>query len=295
MIARVLSAFLAALFLGTGSLGMALSLPSLPSLPFSLPSVHLPAAVERWLWNPRERTNTAIADYRKGDKESRERAAKEADAALRLAPADPTVQYDTGTIRLGAGNSKNASKEAAKLLAQAVKANVPGLAGAASYNLGNAHLKAEDFDRAIAAYEQALKIDPANRDAKWNLELAWRQRSDRKQTPGPGGAQGSQGGGGNAAQSPGNDQQSQQQNGSSTADPGKSQQQAGGAANQPGAQGQPQPRPGDQPLPQFKNQPDMSAAEAAALLESVENLERQQRRAQAAQRAQRRAVKGRDW
>ncbi len=278
MISRLLSVLLL-----SGSLGMAFSLP------FPLPSFHLPQAVEKWLWNPRERTNAAISDYRKGDKESRQRAAAEADTALRLAPGDPRVQYDDGTIHLGEGNSK----EAAKALSQAVKSAGPDLAEAASYNLGNAHLAAGDFDPAIAAYQQALRIDPADKNAKWNLELALRQRSDHP-AKGSNGAQGSQGGGGSSSPKPGNDQQSQQQNPSAAADPGKSPQQAGGNLN-PGGQGQPQPRPGDQPLPQFRNQPDMSAAEAAALLESVENLERQQRRAQAAQHAQRRAAKGRDW
>ncbi len=292
MIGRLLSALVSALLLA-GSLGMALPFP------FSLPSFHLPTAVERWLWNPRERTDSAIsaiADAKRGDKESRKRAVAEADTALRLAPDDPVVQYDAGTVHLAAGDQR----EAAKILAKAVKAagssgvNRPGLAGAASYNLGNARLADEDFDGAIAAYQQALRIEPGNPAAKWNLELAERQRTD-KQMKGPSGAKGGQGGGGNASKSPGDDQQSQQKNGSSSADPGKSQQQAGGNSDRTGAQGQPQPRPGDQPLPQFRNQPDMSAAEAAALLESVENLERQQRRAQAAQRAQRRAVKGRDW
>ena len=293
MIGRSLSALFSSLLLA-GSLGMALPFP------FSLPSFHLPTAVERWLWNPRERTNLAIADAKRGDKESRKRAVGEADTALRLAPDDPVVQYDAGTVHLAAGDQR----EAAKILAKAAigSANAagsagtagPGLAGAASYNLGNARLADEDFDGAIAAYQQALRIEPGNPAAKWNLELAERQRTD-KQMKGPSGAKGGQGGGGNASKSPGDDQQSQQKNGSSSADPGKSQQQAGGNSDRTGAQGQPQPRPGDQPLPQFRNQPDMSAAEAAALLESVENLERQQRRAQAAQRAQRRAVKGRDW
>jgi len=294
MIGRLFSSLLLA-----GTLGMALPFP------FSLPAFHLPTAVERWLWNPRERTNLAIADAKRGDKESRKRAVGEADTALRLAPDDPVVQYDAGTVHLTAGDQREAAKILAKAAKTANAANAanaagsagagrPGLAGAASYNLGNAHLANKNFDGAIAAYQQALRAEPANPAAKWNLELAERQRTDQ-QMKGPSGAKGGQGGGENASKSPGNDQQSQQKNGSSSADPGKSQQQAGGNSDRTGAQGQPQPRPGDQPLPQFRNQPDMSAAEAAALLESVENLERQQRRAQAAQRAQRRAVKGRDW
>jgi tetratricopeptide (TPR) repeat protein len=285
MIGRLLSVLLSSLFLA-GSLGMAF-----PSLPFPGSLFHLPAAVERWLYNPREQINAAIADSRKGDKESRKQAAAEADTALRLAPGDPMVQYDAGTVHLGAGDRRGA----AKMLEQAAKSGRPDLAGAASYNLGNAHLADENFDRAIAAYQQALRVNPVDSNAKWNLELALRQRTDKQQMKGPSGSKGGQGGGGTPSQNPGKDQQSQKQNGSSSSDPGKNQQPSGGASERAGAEGQPQPRPGDQPLPQFRNQPDMSAAEAAALLESVENLERQQRRAQAAQRANRRAVKGKDW
>ena len=68
------------------------------------------------------------------------------------------------------------------------------------------------------------------------------------------------------------------------------------AQPQPG-QGQPQ-KPGegqDARLPQFRNQPDMNAQEAASVLSAVENLERQQRRDQAAKRARQQSAKGKDW
>ena len=68
------------------------------------------------------------------------------------------------------------------------------------------------------------------------------------------------------------------------------------AKPQPG-QGQPL-KPGegqDARLPQFRNQPDMNAQEAAAVLSAVENLERQQRRDQAAHRARQQSAKGKDW
>jgi Ca-activated chloride channel family protein len=285
-----MSARLAAL---VPTLLLAGSLPAaLPSLPFHLPTPHLPAVIERWLWNPRAEANAAISDVQQKDKASRQRALREADTASRLAPDDPLIQYDAGTVHLTAGDSRGAAgllDRAAKGLAQAG----PDLATAASYNQGNAHLAESDFDRAIAAYRQALRAEPADPNAKWNLELALRQRQDKMQMKGPLGSRGGSGGGNTPAPSPGNDQQGRKDNG--TPDPGPSRQPAGGEANRAGGQGQPQPRPGDQPLPQFKNQPDMTATEAAALLESVENLERQQRRAQAAQRAERRAVKGKDW
>lgn len=40
------------------------------------------------------------------------------------------------------------------------------------YNLGNAYFKLNDVPRAILNYEKALKIDPNNEDAAYNLSLA---------------------------------------------------------------------------------------------------------------------------
>jgi len=59
------------------------------------------------------------------------------------------------------------------------------------FNLGNAFLRADEdaegqgdhLRRSIAAYEEALRIDPGDQEAKWNLELALRRRGD---TDGPG-------------------------------------------------------------------------------------------------------------
>ncbi len=58
-----------------------------------------------------------------------------------------------------------------------------------SYNLGNAAVRlAEDatdavkdslLDDAVSAYEDALRLDPHDRDAKWNLEIALRRRGER--------------------------------------------------------------------------------------------------------------------
>ena len=58
-----------------------------------------------------------------------------------------------------------------------------------AYNLGNAAVRsAEDatgpakdslLDTAVAAYEDALRLDPRDRDAKWNLEIALRRRGER--------------------------------------------------------------------------------------------------------------------
>lgn len=58
-----------------------------------------------------------------------------------------------------------------------------------SYNLGNAAVRsAEDaidpvkdslLEEAVSAYEDALRLDPHDRDAKWNLEIALRRRGEQ--------------------------------------------------------------------------------------------------------------------
>ncbi len=258
-----------------------LALPSFPWQP------HLPDWIERWMYNPRERTERSIEAYRKGRAQE---AVGPADTAARLAPSDPTVQYDDGTVHLGAGDSR----QAASLLEKAANGVEPELSPAAHYNLGNARLAAGDADGAVEAYKEALREQPGNQDAKHNLELALREAQKQKMG-GRGNPSGSRGhqkqnqqpsnqqGQGNPQQKPGNQSQGAQQQ----AQPQQGQ----------GEQGQPQ-RPGegqDDRLPQFRNQPDMSAREAASVLAAVENLERQQRRDQAARRARQRAARGKDW
>ncbi|MCB1009292.1 MAG: hypothetical protein KDB94_10395, partial [Acidobacteria bacterium] len=50
-----------------------------------------------------------------------------------------------------------------------------------------------------------------------------------------------------------------------------------------------------QPPPQFKDQEDMTAEQAAALLQAVEDLERQQRRERALDQARKKAKVEKDW
>ncbi len=53
------------------------------------------------------------------------------------------------------------------------------------YNLGNAYYKSKRLGLAIWAYEKALKIDPRNEDAKFNLEFATLQTEDKIEQPDP--------------------------------------------------------------------------------------------------------------
>jgi len=56
---------------------------------------------------------------------------------------------------------------------QALKTANDALAANAWYNLGNGHFDAKQWEQAIEAYRQALRLTPDDADAKHNLELAF--------------------------------------------------------------------------------------------------------------------------
>ncbi len=265
------------------------ALPSLGDLPWASA---LPDWAERWLWNPRERTGRAIEAWEAKDPA---KAAAAAATALRLAPDDPRVQFNAGTTELGA---RHAGKSA-KLLEQAVRFAPPDLAPAAWYNLGNARLAAGDAAGAVEAFKQSLRRAPGDADAKHNLEIALREREReqmRMKQPQEGSRGDRQDPKNDSNQSGGGDpSQPQDQRTSDANDPGRDRQKGQPAPPQQAGPRPAQPGQGQQPLPQFRNQKDMNAQEAAALLQAVENLERQQRRKQAAQRAAQRGAQEKDW
>lgn len=251
----------------------------------------LPQSVERWLWNPRERTEKAMAAAREGRPDE---ALVAIDAALRLAPDDPRVNYDAGTLHLAAGDARGALEP----LARAAQAAPPDLAAAAWYNLGGARLAAGDAAGAVEALKEALRRAPSDLATKHNLELALAEREQEKRrwkSPREGdrgdregkGESSPKGGGAGANDTSGDSGQTQGQN------------------PKVGPDGKPQP--GDSPQaagdsksraripPRFRDQPDMTAAQAEAILRAVENLERTERQKLAAARAQAVNAEIDDW
>ncbi len=258
----------------------ALLLLALPSLPISWESL-VPDWAERWLYNPRERVERSLAAQKQGKPRD---AVGPANTALRLAPDDPLVQYDAGTARLGAGRGR----QAVTPLERAAKGASRELAPAAHYNLGGARFAAGDAAGAAEAFKQALRLQPDNQDAKYNLELALREEQKQKMG-GQGSPKGSRGN-----RSPNQDPSDQPGKGRPDPNPKPQNGEQGKQPQQQGGRKQDQQGQGGQ-LPQFRNQPEMSAQEASSVLSAVENLERQQRRDQAARRAKQHAAKGKDW
>ncbi|MCP4659741.1 MAG: tetratricopeptide repeat protein [bacterium] len=209
-----------------------------------------PDWLERWLFNPRERTDHGLEALDDGEIEQ---SVEPFEAALRLAGEDPVAQFNAGTGRLIAGRG-----EAQGLLEAASERGGRELAPRARYNLGNARMLAGDLRGAIEAFKQALRLDPGFQDAKFNLELAQRLLEEQLPEPEP--------------QDPEQDDQEQQQD----------------EEDQQQQEQQQQER-------EFRDIEDMTAEEAAAILEAVENLEREQRRLAAEAAAKENAGAEKDW
>ncbi len=220
-----------------------------------------PPWLEKWLWNPVERTARGIEVFAAGDSAA---AVGPLLTARRLAPSSPIAGYNAGTARFVAASGD--PERALELLGSAARAAAPELAADAWYNLGTARLAAGDLEQAVAALEEALRRQPGREDAKVNLELALRRASERQ--PGEG-----------------------------EAPSGEPPPESREPEDPPPAEEQEPQDPGEEerPLPRFRDLPDMTAEEAAAILQAIENMEREQRREDARRDARTRSGGRKDW
>jgi tetratricopeptide (TPR) repeat protein len=126
--------------------------------------------------------------------------------ADRSAGAEPSDAYNRASAAYRLGRHREA---AASYAVAARTAATRARAEAGWYNAGNGRFRmAEEvesanpegaldyWDSAVAAYREALLREPADRDAKHNLELALRRRQEASGGGGGGGAGGGQGEGG---------------------------------------------------------------------------------------------------
>ena len=243
------------------------------------------APFETWRFNARERTARGLAQLATDPRAAAENLA----TAGRLEPDDPRAQLNAGAGWMVAGETPRALEaleQAARLAAETSEnGQQPGLAAEAQYQLGTAKLEAGDLEGSIEALRESLRRDPSAEDAKHNLELALRRKQkqdeekrqqekqdqDKNQKPQP--------------DNPPKPQDQQQQEEGEDSEP------------TPPTPPTPQPKPGEAPneLKNWQPQPDMTQAQAEALLEAVENRERQQRRDEAKKRAIKRSREEKDW
>jgi Ca-activated chloride channel family protein len=113
------------------------------------------------------------------------RQAQGRDSSARLAYNVGNALYRLERYEAAAGSFRAAARTAA----------TPADRGRALYNLGNAMVRAaeerpteaEPLLEAVAAYEGVLQLDPADADAKWNLEIALRRLDDDRVSGGSSG------------------------------------------------------------------------------------------------------------
>ncbi|MCB9557268.1 MAG: tetratricopeptide repeat protein [Deltaproteobacteria bacterium] len=93
------------------------------------------------------------------------------EAAQKDLPQDDGVAYNRGVALYKLGRWD----DAAKALSQASRSADDSLRQRAFYNLGNVQFQKKAYADAAASYQQALRLNPADAAAKWNLELALRE------------------------------------------------------------------------------------------------------------------------
>jgi tetratricopeptide (TPR) repeat protein len=136
--------------------------------------------------------SSATRDLRRGERLYRGGSYRESYAAFQrglAASGDPALQYSVGKAlyRL------HRYEEAARSFRDAT--SVLRLKQPSYYNLGNSYVRAAEdatskeelLRQAIAAYEEALRLDPADSAAKWNLEIALQRRGEDRDSGGSAG------------------------------------------------------------------------------------------------------------
>ncbi len=188
-------------------------------------------------------------------------------------PGKPELLYNHGNTLI----KEKKYEPGVQQLHQAVSKGDRGIQASSWYNSGNALFEMGKYQNAAQAYIQALRINPADPDAKHNLELALRKAREQKQ------------------QGSGNGQQNRQQ---------ESNQQQPAPQNRQQPQSDQQPKPADS---QERNKPanpqatqaerrdgGFSKEQALQILDALQNQELVDQKKRL-ERIERRKAVGKDW
>ena len=113
--------------------------------------------------------------YRQGQFDLAERQYKE---ALQRDETDVIARYNLGNALYQQKKFKEAADVMAALAENSTDRNIKS---AAYYNKGVVHTKEKDLQKSIDAYKSALRLDPDDRQARENLQLALREQKQQQQ------------------------------------------------------------------------------------------------------------------
>ena len=96
--------------------------------------------------------------------------------ALRENPGSPLIRFNEGNALY----QNQEFERALEAYRDAIEAGDTALAQGAWYNLGNSLFRQQQLDASLEAYKQALRINPADTDAKHNLERVLEQMEEQE-------------------------------------------------------------------------------------------------------------------
>lgn len=216
-----------------------------------------------------------------------------------LAPELPALSFNAGDALFRKGELADAVREFEK----ATAARDSLLSSSAYYNAGNGYVGVGDIGNAIESYKQALRRNPGDVDAKYNLELALKLLEQQQQQQ-----EGQQGQEQDKEQD--KEQQNQEQNGGeqekdqpsdeqeqekSDQEQGEDEEKQNGSPQEQepeGSEGEEEP-PAEQE--QEQRAPAMTEEEAERLLDAIDEAERELQAELRSARARKRVKVEKDW
>ncbi len=217
--------------------------------------------------------------YAEGKYQEAEKAYLEAQAAE---PSRPELIYNLGNTLL----RQKKYDQAVQALNQAVGKGNRGLQGNAWYNLGNALFETGKYRNAADAYVQTLRINPADHEAKQNLELALRKLQEQQKQQAAGGDRNPQ-------------QQNQDQSSRKNESAGKDEDKRSDKQENQQSRSGPEQKQQEQPANPQATQADgreggLSRERALQILDALQNQELADQRKLLERQARRKAI-GKDW